>query len=222
MAGRGTARKERGLRGQGVPAGWRGMIGRCAWRALIVLLLVSVTGGALAGCAGEAVTGANSTTSAPPATGASSTTSAPLATGAEELTGSALTALLTPEDVEKVSGLAEVRRAGRNPERRLGGDLNFVRPDGTPLLMVVIKGAEVYGDWKADADSFREELSGLGDEAFIGPSLAQSQVPYLVVVRSGERAVGLFTYDNPDVAGWDGSLSMDQLQALARVAISRL
>lgn len=207
--------------GQGA-CGWlRRRASRAGRGVSIVCLLGFVGVGALLGCSGSGQ---------PPAAGSSSISSGSSTTAAvssapvapREPSGSALTALLTPADVERVSGLPGVRRAGRNPDKRLGGDLNFVRPDGTPLLMVVLKPAQAYAAWRADPDSFREDLPDLGEAAFIGPSRTRLDTPYLVVVRSGSWAVGLFTFDNPDVAGWNNLLTLDQLQALAQVVIGRL
>lgn len=180
----------------------------------------------LLGCTAGGGGGAGTTTTAPPmATTVTTTVTTGVTTGstaAGDLTGAELTALLTPEDVQSVSGFAEVRRAGRNPERRLGGDLNFVLPDGRPLLMVVVQSAGSFVEWKADPDSYREDLASLGEEAFVGPAPETNDVPYLVVFRSGERTIGLLTYDNPDAEGWSNLLTLEQLQDLARVIIGRL
>ena len=222
-------------RGQGARGRLRRSVGRSRRGVWIVFLLGFVGAGALLGCSGSGQPLAASSSSLP--SGSSTTSSGSLTTSSGSSptapvssapvaprgpSGSALTALLTPADVERVSGLSEVRRAGRNPDKRLGGDLNFVRPDGTPLLMVVLEPAQAYADWRADPDSFREDLPGLGEAAFIGPSRTRLDTPYLVVVRSGSWAVGLFTFDNPDTAGWNNLLTLDQLQALARVVIGRL
>ncbi|MHB1343863.1 MAG: hypothetical protein ACYCX3_05845 [Thermoleophilia bacterium] len=190
--------------------------------ALLVLLLV--------GCAtdGDEDSGATTTTIAPALTTTSSSAASPessattTSTSADDLTGSQLTALLTPGDVRAVSELAEVGRAGRNPGRGLGGDLNFVTPDGQPVLMVVVQPAASFSSWKSDPDSYREDLDGLGEAAFLGPAPAMNDIPYLVVFRSGERTIGLLTYDDPDVPGWNNLLTVEQLQELARVIIGRL
>ncbi|MHB8869723.1 MAG: hypothetical protein ACYC6T_15975 [Thermoleophilia bacterium] len=151
--------------------------------------------------------------------GGATTTTSP---SADDLTGSQLTALLTPEDVQAVSELTEVGRAGRNPGRGLGGDLNFVMPDGQPVLMVVVQPAASFSAWKSDPDSYREDLDGLGEAAFLGPAAAMNDIPYLVVFLSGERTIGLLTYDDPDVPGWNNLLTLEQLQELARAIIGRL
>ena len=190
--------------------------------AAVALAVVAFYG---AGCSGGANTAGSSSTTAA-STGATATTSATdtasSTTTVPDPIGAELAALLTPEDVQQVSGLTDVRRAGRNPERRLGGDLNFVTSAGDPLLMVVLEPGDAYEAWKADPDSFREEINGVGEVAFIGPTVAMNEAPYLLVFRSGERAIGLFTYDDPASDGWVNLLSMDQLQALARVVIGRL
>ncbi len=187
--------------------------------AVVVVLSTAAVVGAGCSATGDVTTTTDAATTTttggiPPASATTNTTA--------DLAGADLVALLTPEDVQTETGLVDVRRAGRNPERRLGGDLNFVRPDGQPLLMVVVQPGESYEDWKADPDSFRQELDGLGEAAFVGPSTAMNEEPYLVVFQAGSRTVGLLTYDDPETGGWTNLLTMDQLQALARVIIGRL
>lgn len=196
--------------------------------ALLALVLLGCTGGeggadsaATTVPAVTTITGPATTTTTTP-TGEGSSASTTAAPGAEDLTGAELTALLTPEDVQAVSGFADVGRAGRNPERGLGGDLNFVLPGGRPLLMVVVVSADSFAEWKADPDSYREDLAGVGEAAFIGPAPAMNEVPYLLVFRSGERTIGLLTYDDADAEGWTNLLTLEQLQELARVIIGRL
>lgn len=195
-------------------------------RALALALALVLTL-ALLGCTGGGTEGAGTTATAGSTVGPTTSTAAdptPSTTDSapDDLTGAELTALLSPEDVQGVAGLAEVRRAGRNPDRRLGGDLNFVLPDGRPLLMVVVEPAASFEAWKADPDSYREELADVGEAAFIGPAAAMNEEPYLVVFRSGERTIGLLTYDDPDAEGWNNLLTMEQLRALAQVVIGRL
>lgn len=200
--------------------------------AVLVVAVVASTMLLAVGCTGNDGGGsgtgdASATSDASGPSGATTTTTTPTtvssdAPAGDDLVGADLVALLAPEDVQAVSGFSEVRRAGRNPDRRLGGDLNFVLPDGRPLLMVVVQPADSFEDWKADPDSYREDLGGVGDAAFVGPAAAMNEVPYLLVFRSGERTVGLLTYDDPDVEGWNNLLTLEQLQALARVIVGRL
>lgn len=198
--------------------------------AVLAAIVVSTSLLLAAGCTGDdsgenvaattaAATTATTTTST--STTTASTTATSDSSAGDDLIGADLVALLAPEDVQDVSGLAEVRRAGRNPDRRLGGDLNFVLPDGRPLLMVVVQPADNFDEWKSDPDSYREDLGDVGDAAFVGPAAAMNEVPYLLVFRSGERTVGLLTYDDPDVEGWNNLLTLEQLQALARVIVGR-
>ncbi|MHB0980986.1 MAG: hypothetical protein ACYC5Q_13130 [Thermoleophilia bacterium] len=200
--------------------------------AIAMLLAAGCTGNGSSATAttAQATTTMTSTTPTTPTTtptAASSTVTTTIATsdssGGDDLIGADLVALLAPEDVQAAaSGFAEVRRAGRNPDRRLGGDLNFILPDGRPLLMVVVQSADSFDEWKADLDSYREDLGGVGEAAFIGPAVAMNEAPYLLVFRSGGRTVGLFTYDDPDVEGWNNLLTLEQLQALARVIVGHL
>ncbi len=195
---------------------------------MVFIAAVALFGLALFGCTSDGDGDNGATTTAPAPTTTSSSAAAPESTAtttgssAGDLTGAQLTALLTPEDVQTVSGFAEVGRAGRNPGRGLGGDLNFVAPDGQPILMVVVQSASSYPSWKSDPDSYREDLEGVGEAAFLGPAPTMNDIPYLVVFLSGERTIGLLTYDDPDVPGWNNLLTLEQMQELARVIIGRL
>jgi hypothetical protein len=176
--------------------------------ASVLVILVLVATLFAAGCSGSDAT---TTTMVAP------TTSSTVVTG-----GADLMDLLEPKDVQLVSGKAGVARAGRNPDRRLGGDLNFVFENGRPLLMVVVEPADRYEDWKADPDSFREEVAGIGEAAFIGPNVDRNQDPYLLVFRSGDYTVGLLTYDDETADGWSNLVTMEQMEELAGIIIGRL
>lgn len=198
-----------------------------SWSAMAVLAvtLLAIATLLASGCAENESSGTGATAQTTTTMTSTTTTTATVSSDApagDDLLGADLAALLAPEDVQDVSGFAEVRRAGRNPDRRLGGDLNFILSDGRPLLMVVVQPADSFDDWKADPDSYREDLGGVGEAAFIGPAAAMNEVPYLLVFRSGERTVGLLTYDDPEVEGWNNLLTLEQLQALARVIVGRL
>lgn len=194
----------------------------CGKRLGVTVLIAAAMLG-LVGCSGSSPDGAaGPTTTAAAVTSTVSLAATTTTSPDDELAGAELTALLGPEDVQSAAGLVEVRRAGRNPDRGLGGDLNFVLPDGRPLLMVVVEPAASYGSWRADSDSYRVDLEGVGEAAFVGPAVTMNETAYLLVFRSGERTIGLLTYDDPEAEGWNNMLALEQLQVIARVIEGRL
>jgi len=64
----------------------------------------------------------------------------------------------------------------------------------------------------------KSQVQGLGDEAFIGPA---SDLPYMLVVRKGDKCLALSTFADPQTAGAN-RLTMDQLKAVAKVVIGRM
>lgn len=144
--------------------------------------------------------------------------------------GSAVIAdkLLTPADVEKVSGLTGIKLVPRDPSKGAGGDLNFATSDGKLVLMVLVGGASLYQPSKAQKGSFHADVSGIGDEAFDGPSDDSNPFkapggtaePFLLMFRKGTSAITLSTYMNMDAQKL--YLSQDKLRELSKTMVSRL
>lgn len=127
--------------------------------------------------------------------------------------------LLTANDVEQVTGLQGIKLIPRNPVIGAGGDLNFSLQDNTLILTVAIQDSSMYERWKSEEGFFHSDVSGIGDEAFNGPSFGEYR--YVLIFRKGKTAVSLSSFFNAQ-AGGEPYLNQEQLQALAGIIISRL
>jgi hypothetical protein len=127
--------------------------------------------------------------------------------------------LLTANDVEQTTGLQGIKLIPRNPVIGAGGDLNFALQDNTMILTVAIQDSSMYERWKGEEGFFHSAVSGIGDEAFNGPSFGEHR--YVLIFRKGKTAVSLSSFINMK-AGGEPYLNQEKLQALARIMISRI
>jgi hypothetical protein len=125
--------------------------------------------------------------------------------------------LLTPEDIEEVTGMQEIKLLPKNEEKGAVGDLNFATEDETLILMVNIQAQTVYEAWKNQEGIFHSEVQGVGDEAFIGPKTGDLR--YIMVFRKGEYAVSFSSYFETEEEPF---FSEDQLKEVASIVDSRL
>jgi len=127
---------------------------------------------------------------------------------------------LTIADVEKVSGLKGIKIVPYDASKGAGGDLNFATSDDKLVVMANFLGSSFYADYKKQPGYFKEEIKGLGEEAFAGP---KSGPEYVLVFLKGTHCVTLSSFFN---LGGDSSsptmLTMDQLKELAIIVDSRL
>lgn len=127
--------------------------------------------------------------------------------------------LLTSKDVEKVTGVQGIKSIPRNPVLGAGGDLNFALDDNTMLLTVAIQDSSMYKQWKSEEGFFHASVSGIGDEAFEGPSIGEDL--YILIFWKGKKAISLSSFFNMQ-ADVKPFLSQEQLRELAKIMISRL
>jgi hypothetical protein len=127
--------------------------------------------------------------------------------------------LLTANDVEQATGLQGIKLIPRNPVIGAGGDLNFSLQDNTMILTVAIQDSSMYERWKSEEGFFHSDVSGIGDEAFNGPSFGEYR--YVLIFRKGKTAVSLSGFFNTQ-AGGEPYLNQEKLQALAKIMVSRL
>jgi len=127
--------------------------------------------------------------------------------------------LLTVKDVEKVTGRTGVKLIPKNPVKGAGGDLNFALADDTILVIAAVQDAEMYETWKKQEGFFHAAVSGIGDEAFEGPSIGKSH--YIFIFKKGKTAVSLSSFFDMN-SGGDPYLNQEQLRKLAKIMISRL
>lgn len=125
--------------------------------------------------------------------------------------------LLTPEDVEEVTGMKGLQLLPQGEGEEALGDLNFAKEDETPVLMVNVQDKTVYDAWKSQEGIFHSEVEGLGEEAFAGPEAGGSR--YILVFCKGEHAISLSSYFETEEKPF---FSLDELKELAGIIDSRL
>ena len=128
--------------------------------------------------------------------------------------------LLTPADVEAISGLTGLEVVPYDPAVGAGGDVNIATADGQLVTMLVVEGPETWDAWLTDGYTVAESVTPpVGDESFIGPNPDTSSTVYIFGFRRGDIAVVLDTYF--DTNG-ETILSVEQLRQLAEIVEGRL
>lgn len=127
--------------------------------------------------------------------------------------------LITPQDVEEVTGMQGIKTVPKNPQMGAGGDLNFAQQDGTIILIAMIQDSSLYETWKNQEGYFHASVPDLGDEAFEGPGFGEYR--NILIFSKGKKAFSLSSFFNM-AAGGGPYLSQDQLRQLASIIISRL
>jgi hypothetical protein len=87
------------------------------------------------------------------------------------------------------------------------------------LLTVAIQDVSMYAEWKRQEGFFHAAVSGIGDEAFEGPSIGEDR--YILIFRKGKNAISLSSFFNMKEGG-KPFFSQEQLRELAKIMISRL
>jgi hypothetical protein len=129
-------------------------------------------------------------------------------------------ALLTADDVAKVTGLSGVALVPPDASKGAGGDLNFALPDGRMILLVTFLDTNGYNQSKSIPDIYGGEVKGVGDQAFIGKVMGMESI---LDFRKGARGAGLSSFIDTD-HGWPGKpyVSQQQLRQLAALMLSRM
>lgn len=128
--------------------------------------------------------------------------------------------LLTAADVSKVTGLSGVVLVPPDPHKGAGGDLNFALPNGKMILLVTFLDTKSYNQSKAMKDVYGGEVTGVGDQAFIGKVMGMESILYFL---KGARGAALSSFIDTD-HGWPGKpfVSQTQLRQLATLMLSRM
>ena len=126
--------------------------------------------------------------------------------------------LLTPADVEKVTGLKSIATTDRNPAIGAGGDLNFILGKDQMVVMVQVVAKEQYEGYKKYF--FKAAVSGLGEEAMIGATLPDKPENVLAFIQ-GAQCIALTTAVKMDDVK-NNMLTVDQMVALGKIISSRL
>ena len=128
--------------------------------------------------------------------------------------------ILTTADVAKVTGLSGVVLVPRDVHKGAGGDLNFALPNGKLILMVGFLDINSYNQSKKMQGVYGGDVTGVGDQAFIGKVMGMESILYFM---KGARGVALSSFIDTD-HGWPGKpyVSQTQLRQLAALMISRM
>lgn len=137
-----------------------------------------------------------------------------------------LQSLITVADVEKVGGFTGIQQV-------IAGDrVTFSTQDNKKVLEVQVHshfGDRLYKQTKATSLNVHASVSGIGDDAFDGPSDAINfgvsspdgkKQPYLLWFLKGGTSVRLTTYATSSHPQF--YLSQDKLRALAKIMVSRM
>lgn len=122
---------------------------------------------------------------------------------------------LTVPDIEKVTGLKGVAPTPKTADA--DGDLNFATKDGKLLLSVSFLPSSAYAGARSSKDGFKNTISGLGEEAFVGP--AGTSPLFILVFRKAAYTVVLNTELENEK---QSRIPIDQLTALAKIIASRM
>ena len=127
--------------------------------------------------------------------------------------------ILTIAHVEKATGLSGIKQVPREPLNKFrNGDLNFVLPDGTPLLMIQFRPAFMFDAMKADSGYFKTPISGIGEEAFTSPAFD----PQFSINLHKGHYVSVVTTNVDPKDKTRTVLNMDKLIAIAKLVASRM
>ena len=137
--------------------------------------------------------------------------------GAPQAANPSAQKLLTIADVEAVTGVKGVKLVPKDPKKGAGGDVNFAKPDGSLLVMLIAAPGTMYDAWKSQSSLVNASVSGIGDEAFIGP--AGTTTPWALYFRKGKNSASIASFVNADMKPL---LPQDQIKALAKLVASRL
>ncbi len=126
---------------------------------------------------------------------------------------------LTVYDVEKITGLTNIRRELKPNATIVGIEYLFLL-GSTPVLLVTMSPSNQYETYKTMVPkNVKSMISGPGEEGFVGPDIV-GQMPYLLVFRRKGFAVSLMTTPTADTGR--NSLSLEQLAAIGSSIDQRL
>ena len=127
---------------------------------------------------------------------------------------------LTVEDVERTTGLQNVKQISYHPSKFLGGDLNFVNTEGSKVLCVVFSKARQFETYRSMMPKdLTIPVKGVGEEAFAGLSTADRSTQFLVF-RKGDHMVYLIAA--APAGERKNGLTLDQLVAIGKIMTARL
>lgn len=121
---------------------------------------------------------------------------------------------LTVADIERVTGLKGVNLVPKTPDS--DDDLTFASQDGKVILAASFLPASAFAGAKSSKDGMKSPLSGVGDEAFVGPTRGPL---YILVFRKAAYTVIL----NTELEGaTHARIPIDKLTEIAKIVAARL
>jgi len=118
-------------------------------------------------------------------------------------------------DVQKVIGSSGVKLVPKSPDAE--GDLNFAGQDGQLLLSASFYPASSYASARSSKGGFKSSLTGVGEEAFVGPATGPSL--FILAFRKGPYTVVLNTELDAKSAP---RLPMEKIIAIAKIMAARM
>ena len=121
---------------------------------------------------------------------------------------------ITVADIERVTGLKGVNIVPKSPDS--DDDLTFASQDGKVILAATFLPASAFAGAKSSKAGMKSPLSGVGDEAFVGPA---SGPLYILVFRKAAYTVIL----NTELEGTTRArIPIEKLTEIAKIVSSRL
>jgi hypothetical protein len=121
---------------------------------------------------------------------------------------------ITVADIERVTGLKGVNVIPKGPGS--DDDLTFASQDGKVILAVTFLPASAFTSAKSSKDGMKSPLSGVGEEAFVGPT---SGPLYILVFRKAAYTVIL----NTELEGiTHARIPIEKLTEIAKIVAARL
>jgi hypothetical protein len=118
-------------------------------------------------------------------------------------------------DVQKVAGSTGIKLVPKSPDAE--GDLNFAGKDGQLLLSASFYPASSYASARSSKGGFKSSVSGVGEEAFVGPATGPSL--FILAFRKGLYTVVLNTELDAKSAP---RLPMEKIIAIAKIIAARM
>ena len=127
--------------------------------------------------------------------------------------------VLTPADVEAVTGMTGLVVMEPDPTVGAGGEVNIADADGQ-LVVMVDASPGLWDAWQSDGMTVdRPSDPTVGDESFLGPKDAADDDVYILGFRKGETDAAVVAFFRTDLTR---ALTLDQMYELAEIVESRL
>ena len=133
--------------------------------------------------------------------------------------------IISAMDVEKATGLKGLKQVPRQKavdgvtdNKYLTGDINIVQANNQPVMVVQFLPSFAFDQFKGDSGFIKSPVSGIGDEAYTGPSFdPQTSVNF---VKGGTYVTVSTLIDPRDKK--KAVLPIEQVIAVAKVIAGRM